>query len=249
MSNPMASGFVGAAERMSAADLPAAAAAHNFPVDMLQALLDVEACGSGFDGASRPKMLSEPHVLWRTLGEGPQRDSLVRAGVCYPNWGEKPYPPTSDLNYARLRLWCAVDEEAALASCSWGIGQVMGNNHAMCGYDTAADMVTACMASEAAQFDCVLAYLEHRGLGDAVRARDCLTIARGYNGQGAAEAYAYRLQQALVRRRTGYSIQAPVSLVRSTKTDRTRVLPLRAAPPTANTLNDAEWLRVRAGVA
>jgi hypothetical protein len=43
--------------------------------------------------------------------------------------------------YVRLEKAISLDREAALKSASWGIGQVMGFNHAIVGYDSVESMV------------------------------------------------------------------------------------------------------------
>ncbi len=62
--------FIGPAKRLDDIDLPRIAALIDVGEDELHAIIDTETCGSGFDAAGRPKMLFEPHVLYRNLSGG-----------------------------------------------------------------------------------------------------------------------------------------------------------------------------------
>ena len=260
--DPVAAGFRGAAVRLTAAGLASVAQTDGFEQAALDAVLDVESSGGGFDEAGRPKILTEPSQFYRLLGPGPKRDRAVALGIAYPTWGEKPYPVGSDANYARLAAMCGVCEMAALEATSWGIAQVMGFNSGICGYATVGDMVLAAMASEAAQFGFLLSYVNHVGLAHALRSHDWATFARGYNGSGAVQAYAAKLAAAYARHAGAApalqppalqppALQAPASTMLARL--KALVLPARPAasapdaPDAADTLNDAEWLRVRAG--
>lgn len=76
----------------------------------------------------------------------------------------------------------ALDSEAALKSCSWGMFQIMGFNHALCGYSTVRDMVEAFAAREDAQLDAFVAFVTNTGLARHMRSHDWQSFARGYNG-------------------------------------------------------------------
>jgi hypothetical protein len=40
-----------------------------------------------------------------------------------------------------------IDQTAALKACSWGLTQILGENHRMVGYDSVQDMVSAIMTT------------------------------------------------------------------------------------------------------
>ncbi len=208
--DPLPAGFRGAARRMQPADLVALAKPGGYEVATLQAVMDVEAAGAGFDAAGRPKMLVERHVFYAQLGAGPKRTAAVRAGLAYLSWGTLPYPATPDGCYAVLARMMAVDPAAALRSCSWGIGQVMGFNHVACGYPDVQAMVTAAADSEIAQFGMLLRFVEHAGLAAALKRRDWTTFARGYNGSGQVDAYAGKLAAAYAARTGAVAVQAAI---------------------------------------
>ena len=195
-----ASGFRGAAKRLQPADLIQVAKLGGYEVATLQAVMDVEAAGAGFDAAGRPKLLPERQVFYAQLGPGPKRDAAIRAGLAYLSWGTLPYPATSDGCYTLLARMMAVDQTAALKSCSWGLGQAMGFNFAACGYASVQDMVVAAMDSESGQLSAMLQFIRHAGLSAALKRHDWTTFARGYNGPGQVDLYAGRLAAAYARR-------------------------------------------------
>lgn len=254
---PLQLGFIGHADRMALADVQAAAERYKVGVAALQAVLDVESSGSGFDEAHRPKILFEPHIFFRELARTPAlQAAAVKAGLAYPHQGMQPYPGSSEGNYSRLKRACMIEPNAAMHSASWGVAQVMGFNYATCGFDNVADMVLDCMDSEAAQFDLLLAYCEKNGLISALQRLDFRAFALGYNGPGAVEAYAGRLGTAYGRhvvpvKFPRLQIVAPMSVTALPPAAAIPVslTPLQQAPNSANSLNEQEWLKIRAGAA
>ncbi|MTV31421.1 DUF3380 domain-containing protein [Rhodoblastus acidophilus] len=178
--------FVGSALRLSDIDLPTIGATIGCGEDEIHAVLDVESRGSGFDKHGRPIILFEPHIFYRLLsGPGPDlRARAVREGLAYENWGEKPYPADS---YPRLKAAMLINETAALKSASWGLGQLLGSNHAAAGYATVQDMVAAFCASERNQLAGMIAFIKSEGLDRALRNHKWADFARGYNGPSYAK--------------------------------------------------------------
>lgn len=151
----------------------------------LRAVMAVEAAGSGFDHKGRPKMLYEPHVFFRELGQGPTRDKAVARGLAYPKWGTKPYPRDS---YPRLIDAIRLDETCALRSASWGLPQIMGSNHKLAGFAAVRDMVLMFCKGEDEQLEAMARFIAaNRGMGPALRAKDWTRFAKLYNGAGYAK--------------------------------------------------------------
>jgi N-acetylmuramidase len=175
--------FKGKAKRLDDIDLPMIGREIGVGEDEIHAVLDVEAAGSGFDKLGRPKMLFEPHVFWRELGKGPKRDKAAALGLAYPQW-KRNYPADS---YPRLAQAMAIDEEAALRSASWGLGQIMGFNCQAAGYPFAKAMVLAFMDDEEAHLRAMIRFIRTNGLDDELRRHDWKGFARGYNGPGFAK--------------------------------------------------------------
>lgn len=188
-------GFRGAAKRIDDIDLPKIGHTIGVGEDEIHAFMDVEAAGSGFDKHGRPKMLFEPHVFWRNLS-GAKRDEAQRVGLAYPSW-KRSYPPDS---YPRLVKAMAIDETAALKACSWGLGQVLGENHKMLGYATPQAMVKAFMADEEAHLKGMIDFCIANNIADDLKAHRWATVARVYNGAGyKANGYDTKLELAYAR--------------------------------------------------
>lgn len=171
-------GFRGIAKPIEDVDIPRIGSAIGVGEDELHAFMDVEASGSGFDSTGRPKMLFEPHVFYRNL-TGAKRDEAVRAGLAYAKWKAGSYPKDS---YPRLTRAMEIDEAAALRACSWGLGQILGENHRMVGYATPQAMVRAFMDDEEHHLEAMVAFLVSAGIDDDLRAHRWANVARVYNG-------------------------------------------------------------------
>ncbi|MGX9120351.1 N-acetylmuramidase domain-containing protein [Mesorhizobium sp. BHbsci] len=176
----MDSTFKGAAKRITDIDIPRIGATIGVGEDEIHAFMDVEAAGSGFDRAGRPKLLFEPHVFYRNL-TGAKRSAAVKAGLAYAKWGAKPYPKDS---YPRLVAAMAIDETAALKSASWGLTQILGENHKAAGFSTVQAMVQAFMADEAAHLEATVKLLVAWKVDDDLKAHRWSVVARTWNGPG-----------------------------------------------------------------
>ncbi len=172
--------FAGRAKRIEDIDLPRIGHEIGVGEDEIHAVMDVEAAGSGFDAQGRVKALYEPHIAWR-LSKGATRDALVRAGLAYQSWGAKPYPKDS---YPRILAAMAIDEDIALQATSWGLGQIMGFNHAAAGYKSAGAMVEDFADDEDNHLEAMIRFIVTNGLDDEIRRHDWAGFARGYNGAG-----------------------------------------------------------------
>jgi hypothetical protein len=171
--------FRGEARPLDDIDLPRLGHRLGVGEDEIHAVIDVEAAGGAWDARGRPKMLFEPHRFYKNLGAGLKRDRAVREGLAYPSWGEKPYPKDS---YPRLIQAMAIDETAALKSASWGLGQVLGENHEMVGFDTVQDMVLATLDDADQHLEMMVNFILAAKLDAHLRAHDWAKFARGYNG-------------------------------------------------------------------
>lgn len=190
-------GFKGRAKRLASIDVARVGRVIGVGEDEVRAVLEVETIGGGFDAQGRPKMLFEPHVFYRELGAGQKRTTAVVQGLAYPKWGEKAYPKDS---YPRLDLAMKISPSAALRSCSWGIGQIMGHNHRAAGYASPDDMVAAFCESELSGLEAMISFIASEGLDDDLRRHDWSGFARGYNGAGYAKnGYHTKLAQAFAK--------------------------------------------------
>jgi len=179
--------WVGTGKKLVEADFTRAAEILGCLPATVHGLMEVEASGSGFDSKHRPKILFEPHIFWKELGPGEKRDRAAAQGLAYSTWGAKPYPSSSDGQYARLDAAILIDEEAALRSASWGLGQIMGFWRDDLKYNTAREFVEDVKAGEDRQMNQFIGVIEKMGLKQAMKDRDAVKIAKTYNGPAYAK--------------------------------------------------------------
>lgn len=175
-------GFKGAAKRLEDLDLPRIGHRIGVGEDEIHALLEVESRGSGFDPQGRPRILFEPHVFYRCL-PATKRAQAVKAGLAYAKWRPGTYGPES-AQYGKLERAIKIDETAALKACSWGLGQVLGENHRSVGYATVQAFVRDMMEDEDKHLEAMVQFLVTNKLDDDLRAHRWEALARGYNGPG-----------------------------------------------------------------
>ena len=176
--------YKGRAKRLDDIDLPRIGARIGVGEDEIHAVLDVEAAGSGFDSQGRVKALYEPHIAYREANKLKDKtiiNRLVKAGLAYPRWGQKPYPKDS---YPRILEAYSIAGDLALEATSFGLGQVMGFNHKAAGYPSALAMVEAFADDEETHLDAMVNFIITNGLDDEIRRHDWAGFARGYNGSG-----------------------------------------------------------------
>ncbi|MFE1598172.1 N-acetylmuramidase family protein [Methylobacterium sp. ID0610] len=192
-------GFVGRAVRLADIDLPAAGYLIGVGEDEMHAVLDVETRGGGFDPQKRPKILFEPHVFYRNL-VGAERDRAVQAGLAYKAWKAGAYGAESE-QYPKLLRAMAINETAALKACSWGLGQILGENYVSAGYDSPQHMVVAFVdGGESEHLQAMVRFIKANHLDDELRAHNWAAFARGYNGaQYKANSYDTKLAAAYAK--------------------------------------------------
>lgn len=143
----------------------------------LWTVISVETSGCGFLADRRTKILFERHVFSR-LTNG-QFDTS-NPSVSNPTAGG--YGPPGAAQYSRLASAFELDPDAALKSCSWGIGQVMGFNARKVGFASVRQMVTRMNDSEGAQVRAMAMFIRSNALDGPLRTHDWTRFARGYNG-------------------------------------------------------------------
>lgn len=193
--------FKGEARKLEPSDIDKIAADLKVEPAAFRAVITVEAAGSGFDKAGRPKALFERHHFYKHLKDTSNLLSeAVSDGLAYPKWGEKPYPKGSDAVYGEIERACAIEEEAALLSTSWGLGQIMGSNFKLAGCASVHDMVMEACESEAGQVRQMAAFIKAAGLQDELAAKNWAGFAKGYNGpQYAQNQYDQKLAAAYAK--------------------------------------------------
>ena len=171
-------------------------------VPTVMAVVEVESGGDIFaeiDGKQMPLILFEYHVFYRNLRQE-DRAAAVASRLAAPRWGGIPYPKTQRERYELLAKAAMIDAEAAHAACSWGVGQVLGENAKWIGYESAVAMAQVAQSGLAGQVEIMLRFIERRGLVDALVMKDWAAFAHGYNGPlHARHDYAGRMARAYER--------------------------------------------------
>lgn len=166
-------------------------------VEVIMAVAQVESRGSGFDPEGFPITLFEGHWFHRfTNGKFDE----THPDLSYPKWTKKFYGKTWKEEKERLRRAVALDRTAALMSASWGMFQIMGFNHARCGFKTVQQFVNAMCKDENAQLEAFTQFIINSGLDDELRDKRWADFARLYNGPGyAVNQYDVKLERAYNR--------------------------------------------------
>jgi hypothetical protein len=138
-------------------------------------VLSVETSGCGFLPDRRPQILYERHIFHRLTG-----GRFDDGDISDQNPGG--YGPRGAPQYDRLARAIAKDRSSALQSASWGIGQIMGENYTLAGFQNVEAMVAAMVQSEDAQLTAMGAFLASSRLHSSLQAHDWASFARGYNG-------------------------------------------------------------------
>lgn len=188
--------FNGIAKRLEAVDLPRIGATIGVGEDELRAFMEVEANGRGFDEHGRPKILFEPHIFYKLLGPGEERERAVKEKLAYPKWNRKGYTVDS---YTRLQQASEINETIALMSASWGLGQIMGFNHKKAGYPTVQAMVQDFMDDEDNHLEAMVRLLINFKLDDDLRNHNWRKIEDVYNGGGYGGKYADKMEKAFAK--------------------------------------------------
>ena len=193
--------FTGAARKIEQSEIDQIANDLGVEPAAFRAVIAVEAAGSGFDKAGRPKALFERHHFYKHLKDTPGLlANAEAAGLAYPKWGTTPYPKGSDAVYAEIIRACAIEEEAALLSTSWGLGQIMGSNYKLAGCNSVHEMVSEACESEAGQLRQMASFIKKAGLLDELVAKNWAGFAKGYNGpQYAKNQYDQKLAAAYTK--------------------------------------------------
>ncbi|MEW6599161.1 MAG: N-acetylmuramidase family protein [Pseudomonadota bacterium] len=175
------------------AGLHAACEALGAPSRNLWAVLLVESSGFGFLNDRRPKVLFERHIFHRlTAG----RFDRTAPDLSNPLPGG--YGPVGPRQHQRLAAAMALDATAAVQAASWGLGQVLGELFAPCGYESAAAFVADARRGEDEQLLAMARLIRADNLHLALANEDWPRFARGYNGAGYRRAgYDRKLREAV----------------------------------------------------
>lgn len=168
----------------------------------LLAVVEVKSGGRAFveiAGRPMPLIRFEHHVFHRQLSPA-ARAKAISEGLACPRWGELRNPVAQRERYALLTRAKRIDREAAHAACSWGVGQILGENARWLGYESAEAMAHIACRGLDGQIAVMLRFIKRRGITDALTSRDWVRFAEGYNGAAhPRHDYAGRLASAHAR--------------------------------------------------
>lgn len=169
---------------------------------LLKAVQLVEAAGrDGFLADGRPQILFEGHIMYKEFHKKfPDRDLdyLCKrfSMVFYPKWDKSKYFGGLG-EYKRLELAEEIDEECALKATSWGMFQIMGFNHNLCGCKDVFDFVHKMSESHEKQLELMYYFMNNSGCLKELKEKDWAGFAKKYNGPGYAQnAYDQKLRNA-----------------------------------------------------
>lgn len=154
----------------------------------------LKALGMGaFDKQRRPTILFERHKFGKNTNQKFSEDNPDISG-------SKEYMPGSardergkrydDGNHYGLFSWqykklakaYTLDPGAALAACSWGKFQIMGENYRACGFNDVKTFVESMCISEVEHLKAVVNFATSTGLRPALKGKNWASIAAAYNG-------------------------------------------------------------------
>lgn len=182
----------------------------------LLAVAEVESAGVPFayvNGRPMPLIRWECHYFHRLLPPALKQSGMA-AGLAHPVAGYIGNPASQQARYAMLERAEGIDYEAAVGSCSWGLGQVMGAHWKNLGYSSPQQFVQVACSGIAGQTEIMARFIARNGLVPALRARNWKAFARAYNGPAyAMNRYDEKMGRAYVRYLSGRPPPGPMSPV------------------------------------
>lgn len=156
----------------------------------LKAVQEVETGGrGGFFAQGKPAILFEGHIFWNQLkkrGIDPEKYAAGNGNILYPKW-EKSHYKGGLGEYDRLEQARKIHREAADASASWGMFQIMGFNFASCGEKSVESFVNAMCENERKQLILSGRFIRQGGMLPALQGKNWAEFARRYNGSAYAQ--------------------------------------------------------------
>lgn len=193
--------------RLSEKDYIDFALAFDLEVPVVKAVQEVESRGSGFLKDNRPIILFEGHIFWRELnkrGFDPEKLQAGNETILFPRFNRAFYEGGAK-EYLRLEKARNIGKspeilEAALASCSWGMFQIMGFNYHLANNFNVIDYVAQSKRSEAEHLEAFGEFIKSTKLLKPLREKRWADFARGYNGKNfAVNQYDKRLENAYLK--------------------------------------------------
>jgi peptidoglycan hydrolase-like protein with peptidoglycan-binding domain len=158
-------------------DFSTAAANLGCDVAAIRAVARVESSRKPFDDLGRPTILYERHLFDRLTGG---KFRAKHPDISNPEPGGY---GTFASQYSKMERAYAVDADAALKACSWGMFQILGQNHQAAGFGTVVEYVKAMCQTEAEHLKAFVSFVRaNPSMNTALRNHDWAGFARRYNG-------------------------------------------------------------------
>lgn len=158
-------------------------------VNKLLAFMLTETNGQVFalvDGRDEPLIRWEGHYFFKLIQET-LRAKAVSLGLANPKVGGVKNPKDQAGRYALLARGKKLDVNAAISSCSWGIGQVMGAHWKWLGYASALIFEKEVRSGFLGQLQAMALFLDRSGIIPHLKRGDWSAVARIYNGKDYAK--------------------------------------------------------------
>ena len=160
------------------------AASHDIEPAALMAVIEVESRGeitANVNGREEPLIRFEGHYFYKLLPRG-KRNQAVVDGLAASSVGKIRNPIRQAGRWKLLERACKLDRIAALSSCSWGCGQVMGAHWRWLGFGSVDALVAEARDGASGQVRLMMRFIEKSGLVAVLQAHDWPGFARRYNG-------------------------------------------------------------------
>lgn len=168
----------------------------------LAAVVEVESNGIVFakvDGRDVPLIRIEGHYFDRLVPAKKQKQARS-AGLASAKVGAVKNPKSQADRYRMFQRMCDIDKDAAIMSCSWGVGQVMGVHWSKLGFVSPDAFRMFVMTGLRNQIEVMVRFIEFSSLIDEIHRRDWAGFARIYNGPAyKANAYDTKMAKAYAR--------------------------------------------------
>ena len=167
----------------------------------LKAVQQVETGGKGgFFAPGKPSILFEGHIFWIQLkkrGLNPADYVTGNETILYSKWSMQYYKGGIG-EYDRLEQARKINREAADASISWGMFQIMGFNYVACGEESVESFVESMCESEYRQLLLFANFIKNNPpMLRALQSKDWDKFAKYYNGPAYAQnRYDKKLEEA-----------------------------------------------------
>ena len=160
--------------------------ANKYDIDReaLMAVIEVESAGrfgAKVNGKLEPLIRFEGHYYYRLLPRS-KRNIAVTKGLASPKAGGIRNPISQTSRWRLLERAMRLDRQAALESCSWGLGQVMGSHWRWLDYASIDALVSEARSGAEGQIRLMMRFVEKANLLDKLKTHDWAGFARAYNG-------------------------------------------------------------------